>query len=128
VQALDELQKYDCAERPKSKTLLYCLMRALNAAYGIGALACRSESGDDFVRREITNAARKAPKNSERQRAVNKAFDAAVAGWDGRHPAKKAEEIAADLARQGINKPKARAIYDRLKKLAVSGKDCNSDA
>jgi hypothetical protein len=47
-------------------------------------------------------------------------------GWPASR--KKAEEIAADLARQGINKPKARAIYTRLKKLAVSANNCSSDA
>ncbi|SRR6266446_3500589 len=115
-------------EDTQHKPVFLYLLRTLQAAFMIGNLATRSDTGDKFVRREISDAARKAPKNSERQRVVDKAFAAAAAQWDGQHPAKKAEEIAADLARQGINKPKARAIYDRLKKLAVSAKDCNSDA
>lgn len=73
--------------------LCLSLLHTLYAFFQIGSLATHSDTGDMFVRREINDAARKAPRNSERQRAVNKAFEAAAAQWDGQHPAKKLRRL-----------------------------------
>jgi hypothetical protein len=117
VQALDELKQHDCAKRPKSKTLLYCLLRALNAAYGIGSLACRSESGDRFAQREKTASARATPR--KRRLVWEKTMVELAADWNGRHPTTKANEIAEFLEKRfgAAKAPTPRTVYNHLKKM-----------
>lgn len=98
---------------------LLCLNRLIEAAITIASRCIITEPVDRHVKRHQAGKARDARRNKKidtpKERAITAAITSSTNGWDGKHPSKMAESIAAHLGASGV-KISSRAIANRLKK------------